>query len=408
MNNKSPESEVAERQSSERPLVVKLLLLSLVWVGIGTVFTLQLVFVGVDSAANAFRFALLDWGPWIVISPVVLWFSRRVQIGSGSWRWALPAHLVACCAVAVLLEIGNHWAIEGGWLGLRPPARMAPPSGPPGRPSVDDPLLEMEPGGPPPDHPPEPQPERAIVRQVMRARFTIPIYWVLVAAAHAVAYHRRSLERERRALQAEAGLAEARLSALQAQINPHFLFNTLNTIALYVHENPVAAEDMIESLSEMLRVVLAAAHRREVPLLEELAFVDRYLAIQRMRFADRLTVRHDIAPAALDALVPTLLLQPLVENAVIHGITPGSTPGTVFLRARVASGRLQIEIADTGCGQPARPADQPLVVREGLGLGSARARLQALYGGDFHFALTAAPEGGVCARIEIPLRTAAA
>jgi two-component system, LytTR family, sensor kinase len=381
---------MAERESIERPLAVKLLWLSLVWVAIGTVFSVQLVFLGMDSAGNAFRFALLDWGPWIAISPVVLWFSRRVQIGSGTWRWALPAHLVACCAVAVVLELGNHWAIENNWFGLRPPQRLAPP-------------------GSPATRPPEPRPESAAMRQLMRARLTIPIYWVLVAAAHAVAYHRRSLDRERRALQAEARLAEARLATLQAQLNPHFLFNTLNAIALYVHESPAAAEEMIESLSEMLRVVMAAAHRREVPLLEELAFVDRYLAIQRVRFADRLTVQHEIAPDAHTALVPTLLLQPLVENAVIHGVAPESVPGRVFLRARVAAGRLHLEIVDTGHGKAAaRPANQPLVVREGLGLGNTRARLQALYGDDFHFSLVAAPEGGVCARIEIPLRTAVA
>jgi len=240
-----------------------------------------------------------------------------------------------------------------------------------------------------------------------RARFAVPIYWMLVAAAHAMAQQRRSAARERRALRAEALLAEARLMALQAQLNPHFLFNTLNTITQLVYDNPEGAEEMITSLSELLRAVLAAQNRREVTLDEEIELLERYCAIQKVRFADRLNISYDIDPAAANIAVPTLLLQPLAENAIKHGITPDRSPGTVCIRAHIKSQNvLRIEIADTG-GQPNGAPDEAgrkLEFREGVGLTNTRARLETLYPGRHVFALERAAEGGVLVRIEIPLR----
>jgi LytS/YehU family sensor histidine kinase len=225
------------------------------------------------------------------------------------------------------------------------------------------------------------------MRILDRARVAVPVYWMLVAAAHALAHQRRSLERERRALQAEAGLTEARLAALQAQLNPHFLFNTLNTIAHFVYADPAAAEETISALSELLRSALNAQQRREVALAEEVGFVKRYCEIQKARFADRLEVRFEISPDTLGAAVPSLLLLPLVENAIIHGA------------------RLAIEVADTGgAGGPAAgKAGVGLAFREGVGLANTRARLAALYGERHAFVLERAAEGGVSARIEIPL-----
>jgi len=240
-----------------------------------------------------------------------------------------------------------------------------------------------------------------------RARFAVPIYWMLVAGAHAVAQQRRSVERERRALRAEALLAEARLMALQAQLNPHFLFNTLNTITQLVYDNPEAAEEMITSLSELLRAVLATQHRREVTLDEEIELLERYCAIQKVRFADRLSIEYDIEPSAANVAVPTLLLQPLAENAIKHGITPDRAPGRVCIRAHTKKqNTLCIEIADTG-GRPEGAPDEAgknLEFHEGVGLANTRARLETLYPGRHVFALERAAEGGVLVRIEIPLR----
>jgi LytS/YehU family sensor histidine kinase len=195
--------------------------------------------------------------------------------------------------------------------------------------------------------------------------------------------------------------------ALQAQLNPHFLFNTLNTITQLVYDNPEGAEEMITSLSELLRAVLAAQNRREVTLDEEIELLERYCAIQKVRFADRLNISYDIDPAAANIAVPTLLLQPLAENAIKHGITPDRSPGTVCIRAHIKSQNvLRIEIADTG-GQPNGAPDEAgrkLEFREGVGLTNTRARLETLYPGRHVFALERAAEGGVLVRIEIPLR----
>ncbi len=378
------------------PLWLKLALLSLVWIVIGALFVIQITVFDKVPRNIAIYFALMDWGPWIIVSPLVLWLGSRVQISATSWKWALPLHLFSSVVVALALENVVRLSFRQQWFewpappkwgnafeGAAPYDAQIPPPPPRGRGPGRDGGLGME---------------------LIRARFNVPIYWLLVVSMHALAYHRRSLERERRALKAEALLAEAQLAALQAQINPHFLFNTLNAIALYVHEDPKAAEAMIESLSEMLRTVLAAANRREVSLLEEFAFVDRYLAIQQIRFSDRLTIKREIEEDTLDAKVPTLFLQPLVENAVVHGITPERSAGMITIRATTSGGRLSIQICDTGHSQIANlPEGTLLSPKEGLGLSNTRARLQATFGGDFKFTLATGKEGGVCAQVEIPL-----
>ena len=399
-----------------------------IWSSIGAIFALQLRFYRVAEWDLAVRIAVVDWSPWIVLGPLVFWLGQRVRFTRR--RWHLPAlvHLGACIGVAVLVEFVAVTAFENNWIRLPRPVRDGqPPAGMQPRMDIPPPDMpqpppgEAGPGGPPPTafgdpgtRPvpsarmgpgPGPRPEGSFIFRASRARASIPIYWVIVAVAHAFVYHRQALERDRRALQAESRLVEARLAALQAQINPHFLFNTLNAVVHYVRADPDAAEEMLTTLSELLRSVLACANQREVLLEQELAFVDHYLAIQRIRFADRLSVQKEIAPEALSATVPTLLLQPLVENAVIHGVAPERTPGTVFVRARVADGRLHLEVADTGKGTAqALPPGTTLQFTERIGLSNTRARLSALYADDFHLRIAPAPEGGVCVGIDIPLR----
>jgi hypothetical protein len=185
---------------------------------------------------------------------------------------------------------------------------------------------------------------------IMRTQFTIPIYLCIVCLCWVVNYFQESAERERQTLELEARLAQANLRALKTQLQPHFLFNTLNAISSLLHDNPKVADDMIGSLSQFLRTTLDISAENEVPLRTELEFVDRYLEIQQTRFGDRWRVVRDVNSTTLEALVPPLILQPLVENAIRYGIESRETGGTVAIRAAREQGVLRLEISDDGQG----------------------------------------------------------
>lgn len=221
------------------------------------------------------------------------------------------------------------------------------------------------------------------------------------AAGHMMEVYRRYRERELHAAQLQTQLARARLHALEMQLQPHFLFNTLNSISELVHDDPGAAELMVAQLGDLLRMTMSGEGREEVPLSRELELVGAYLEIERTRFQDRLSVKKMVEPDVLDALVPTLLLQPLVENAVRHGLSPRVAPGTVTLAARRVGDRLRITVRDDGRGLPP-PGER----RERVGVGNTRARLRQAYGDAHRFELADAPGGGTQVLIEIPWRPA--
>jgi signal transduction histidine kinase len=206
-----------------------------------------------------------------------------------------------------------------------------------------------------------------------------------------------ALERERLA----GRLDEARLHALRLQLQPHFLFNTLNTVTALVHRDAVAAERMVTGLSELLRAALGPAGEQEVRLDRELDLVRHYVDIQQARFADRLSVRFDIDDEARDGMVPSLILQPLVENAILHGIAPRAAAGSVSIAARRRNGTLSLEVADDGIGRLDGSR------REGVGLGNARARLTTLYGDRQRLRAGPSSDGGYRVEIEIPWHTVA-
>jgi LytS/YehU family sensor histidine kinase len=201
-----------------------------------------------------------------------------------------------------------------------------------------------------------------------------------------------------RAASLSAELLQARLHVLALQLHPHFLFNTLNAVSELVHRDAAAARRMLDSLRELLARSLDAGARQEVPLREELALLEPYARIQRTRFADSLDIQVDAAPETLDASVPRLLLQPLVENAIRHGTARRMGAGRVVVRSRAVVGRLIIEVSDDGAGLPAGPR------REGVGLANTQARLAHLFEGDARFVLEPADGPGAVARIECPLR----
>jgi LytS/YehU family sensor histidine kinase len=230
--------------------------------------------------------------------------------------------------------------------------------------------------------------------------FRLPIYLAIVSLAHALHFYRRSREREHRSLELTASLAQARLEALKMQIQPHFLFNALNAISALVHKDPEAADEMIGALSDFLRLTLESSGEQELPLRRELEFVERYLAVEKVRFGERLRFSIEAAPDTMAALVPALLLQPLVENAVRHGLEPQLRPGTLSIRAQREGDALLLSITDDGAGLPKTHPS-----REGIGLANTRARLRELYGDRARLELR--NEKGVSVRIALPYRVVA-
>jgi LytS/YehU family sensor histidine kinase len=227
-------------------------------------------------------------------------------------------------------------------------------------------------------------------------------YFVIVGVSHAVEYYRRYQERERLAAQLEAQLSRAQLQALKMQLHPHFLFNTLNTISALIHRDPRAADQMVARLGDLLRLTLDNHGIEEVSLKEEIEFLEKYLEIERTRFHDRLSVRLEVAPDSLDARLPTLLLQPLVENAIKHGISARPGAGLIEISAHRENGSLMLAVRDDGTGLP---ADWEACTSLGVGLANTRARLAQLYGARHTFTLANVPGGGLEVAIVIPFHS---
>jgi two-component system, LytTR family, sensor kinase len=227
-------------------------------------------------------------------------------------------------------------------------------------------------------------------------------YSTFVVISHALEYYRRLRERELRASELEARLAQSQLQALKMQLQPHFLFNTLNTISELVHESPEAADRTITRLGDLLRMTLDNPGAHEVTVRQELDFLDRYLEIERTRLGDRLAVRMEVAPEALDAMVPNLVLQPLVENAIRHGIAPYASPGEITIRIAPVAGGLRLQVRNSGPG-----VTRPRIERSpnGVGLANTQARLQQLYGPRQSFDASSDEVGGFVVNISVPFQT---
>jgi LytS/YehU family sensor histidine kinase len=303
------------------------------------------------------RLSLGEWYIWAALSPGVFWLARRFPFERGRRMRALAVHLpvaVVCTLVKLTIEGQVVWPLLGLTGRFNPTNKM---------------------------------------------HIAFLTYWAMVGVSHGIQYYQRYRERELRASQLETRLAAARLDALRTQLQPHFLFNTLHAISALMNRDVEAAERMLARLSDLLRLTLDSAGEPMAPLKRELEFLERYLEIEQTRFADRLTVEMKIEPDTLDFPVPSLLLQPLVENAVRHGIAPRAEPGRIAIRARRMDGALQIEIEDNGRGLPRE-------MREGLGLSNTRARLEQLYGGAHRFELRAAngDGSGTLVRLVLPMQ----
>ena len=215
-------------------------------------------------------------------------------------------------------------------------------------------------------------------------------YWTIVGLSHAVLYYRESKDRALRTSQLETRLVEAQLKTLQQQLHPHFLFNTLHAISALMHRDVEAADRTLMRLSDLLRLTLENIGQQEIPLQAELDFLAKYLQIEQTRFADRLVVRWDIQPESLDTLVPNLILQPLVENAIKHGVAKKSGPGHIDISARREGDKLRMEVRDDGVGLS---EDALTALQKGIGVSTTRARLQHLFGADYRFEFHRQREG---------------
>jgi two-component system, LytTR family, sensor kinase len=228
-------------------------------------------------------------------------------------------------------------------------------------------------------------------------------YWGVIVYGHMQQLHQRVKNEELKAAQLESRLIETELKALKQQLHPHFLFNTLNTISVLVRERRNdEAVHLIARLSALLRMSLDSTRVHEVTLRQEMEFLEPYLEIQKVRFLDRLTVRTEISSDALEARIPNLLLQPLVENAVVHGIAGKSTPGTIEIRGSVRESNLFLEVKDDGPGFR-NPSHHR--IKEGIGLTNTRERLNKIYGSRCQLLLRNAQGEGASVQVVLPYRT---
>lgn len=352
---------------------VRWLLAFLIWTLIGLAFAGQLYLVQAklgDPVSWQFAIGrkLADWYVFAILSIPVWWLARHFPIERAKWHRTLLVHIAGATLFSVCWMVFRaaveHWQSRGNAYPTSFEAAFT----------------------------------HALVATFV---FNALIYWALVSLAHALSYYLKFQERTVRAAELEKRLTEAKLQALQMQLNPHFLFNTLHAISSLMHQNVDAADRMLARLSDLLRYALESSNSQEVPLRKELDFLTRYLEIEQARFGERLQVRLQIDPAVMDAKVPNLILQPLVENAIKHGIEPHARPGIVELRAQKDDGTLRLEVEDNGEGfQPAKPAGF------GVGLSNTRARLEQLYGNNHRLEMVNGARGGLLVRLSIPWRPA--
>jgi two-component system LytT family sensor kinase len=351
-----------------------------IWIALATVFTMSsaAAYAVKEESFPVFTYFWWSGAEWLyygALSPGVFWLLRRFPLTRTGWARAVPALLLGWLVFHVTVQVG-YLAVQE----VLPPALTDWPTS-----SFGD-LLPIV--------------------LVKRAAFTLVVFIGIVVVAQMGMLYQRVLERERAAAELEAALTRSRLDALRGQLQPHFLFNTLNTISSLLRDDPDGAERILTRLGDLLRMSLQEGGSDEVPLERELAFLERYIDIQRVRFADRLTVSVEAAPEVRRALVPSLLLQPLVENAIRHGIEPRAGTGSVRVRVERDGERLVIEVLDDGVGIAAEGTDGRETNGHGVGLRNTRQRLEQLHGDRQRLDIGSLPGGGTAVRIFLPWQVA--
>lgn len=303
---------------------------------------------------------------WLALTPLAIWLSKSFRIEGGQRFKRLTVHFLACIVfvqVHILL-----FTIVSIPFGLYP--QLTPFS------------------------------TRYFLLILNFTPSNVMFYWGIVVIEHALNYYRKLQDRELRASQLEAQLAQSQLQVLKMQLHPHFLFNTLNAISALIRESPDEADEMVSRLGNLLRMTLETAGVQEVSFKKELEFLKHYLDIEQTRFQDRLKVEMAIEPETLDGLVPSMILQPLVENSVRHGVAPRPEGGCIKIKAWRDNSLLRLEVEDDG---PGLSGDGPL--KERVGLTNTRARVKNLYGDEHGLKLCHAAGGGLVVSLSIPFRT---
>jgi two-component system, LytTR family, sensor kinase len=318
------------------------------------------------SVREALLSGFATWMPWAPLSPLIFRVCHRFRFDAGTWTRSVLVHLPAAFLFG-LLWTACRWAFSHiAW--------------------VDEKPLEFQ---------------RIFVSH---GYLWFLSYCVLVGVHEAWHNYQRFKLGELRASQLEARLAQAQLEVLKGQLHPHFLFNTLHAISTLIHRDADAADEMVAQLSDLLRMTLANIGVQEVPLQQELEFLHRYLDIQQMRFQDRLRVVMDVPADTLDVRVPNQVLQPLVENAIRHGVDARRGEGLVEIRARAEGGMLRLSVRDDGPGLRQDAVNGTPARGRGIGLSNTRARLRELYGAASMLELANYPAGGTLVSLLIPLR----
>lgn len=344
------------------------------WAAIGLILSIEVYFnVRVtrpdvqfwEVAQAQYARALL----WAGLAPLVLWLRVRVPLSRGYWIGGIAFH-----AILSFLVMAAYYLVRLAYLMVQA------------------------------DEPPDEFWSLARSNFFGRNLIDMVFYWGVLGCGYGFELYRKYKNEQVKAAELESRLIEAELNALRQQLHPHFLFNTLNTIAVLVRERRNdEAVGLIARFSALLRMSLEGARAHEVTLRQELDFLERYVEIQRARFADRLTVRTAVSPDALDARVPNLLLQPIVENAILHGIAPKNAPGTVEVSGEIREGRLHLQVRDDGAGFASAAGAGP--AREGIGLANTRERLSKRYGARGELRLHSEAGGGTTVTIVLPCET---
>lgn len=369
--------------ASTKQRLFNFLFLFAVFLFLGLFFSSEAYFLKVFLKEKVvFRLHLLNyvcrWLPWAFLAPLVIALGRHFSLRQGKRLPHFFLHLSGSIALAPLHAVlvysfiylvGRIPSSTSLWEGSRFPLDFAP-----------------------------------LYRFLFSNyfHFNILTYWIILGAYYGIDYYKKYRERELRTCQLEAQLAKAHLQALKIQVHPHFLFNTLHTISSLVYRDPSAADRMISRLSELLRSTLEQADSQETPLKFELEMLDQYVEIMKTRFGDRLGVEYDIQPEAIDAFVPNFILQPLVENAIRHGINPKKEGGIVRVSASLQDGRLLIRISDNGLGIK---EGEEVLLKKGFGLKNTKERLHRLYGQSILFELKNREGGGAELTLGLPYHT---